>query len=297
MKQAKDEYIYEESMEQLWNVWYTELHQGKSGLAFRVARVLESLDSPFQRIEIIETEEFGKALLLYGSMMVAEGDTGAYNEMISHVPLFAHAHPDEVLVIGGGDGGCVTNVLMHPEVKRCTMCEIDKMVVDVSRRHFPKLTRGLDDGRCRLLFNDGKKYLETTDEKFDVIILDLSDPIGPAADLFQKSFHQTVFDRLNDDGILVAQSESPLFNPRTVRAMYGNLKEIFPVVKMYTCMMPIYPSCYWSFAFCSKKYDPIADFDSTRYEGTNLDGCTYYNKEAHIGSFGLPRYVRKLVGE
>lgn len=297
MNQAGDEYIYEESMEQLWNVWFTELHQGKSGLTFKIARVLESVDSPFQRIEIIETEEFGKALVLYGSLMVAERDTDAYNEMISHVPLFVHPRPDEVLVIGGGDGGCVTNVLMHPDVKRCTMCEIDKMVVEISRKHFPKLTRGFDDSRCRLIFNDGKKYLESTTEKFDVIILDLSDPIGPAADLFQRSFHQTVGGRLNNDGILIVQSESPLFNPRTVQAMYANLRGIFPIVRMYTCLMPIYPSCYWSFAFCSRKFDPINDFDVARYRNINLDGCTYYNKDVHIGSFGLPRYVKKLIGE
>jgi spermidine synthase len=296
MSQAKDEYIHEESMDDLWNVWYTELHQGKSGLTFKIDRVLESAESEFQRIEVIETVEFGKALVLYGSLMIAEGDTGAYNEMISHVPLFVHPHPDEVLIIGGGDGGCLTNVMMHSEVKRGTMCEIDKTVVEVSKRHFPKLTAGFDDPRCRLLFEDGKKFIENTEEKFDIVILDLSDPIGPAADLFQKSFHQDVFNRLNDDGIMVAQSESPLFNPKTVHSMYANLKQIFPIVRMYTCLMPIYPSCYWSFAFCSKKYDPIDDFDAARYEKTDLSACTYYNKDIHSGSFALPQYVKKLVG-
>jgi spermidine synthase len=282
-------------MSDLWNVWYTELHQGKSGLTFKIARVLESTKSEFQRIEVVETLEFGKALVLYGSLMVAEGDTGAYNEMISHVPLFVHPHPNQVLIIGGGDCGCLTNVMMHPDVKRCTMCEIDEKVVEVSKRHFPKLTAGLDDPRARMMFEDGKKFIETTDEKFDVIILDLSDPIGPAADLFQKSFHRDVYNRLNDDGILVAQSESPLFNPSTVRAIYANLKEIFPIVRMYTCLMPIYPSCYWSFAFCSKKYDPLDDFDAARYEAANLDACTYYNKDIHQGAFALPEYAKKLV--
>lgn len=295
MAQAKDKYIREDSMEDLWNVWFTELHQGKSGLTFKISRFVESTNSEFQRIEVLETEEYGKALVLYGSLMVAERDTNAYNEMISHVPLMVHPHPDEVLVIGGGDGGCVTNIMMHPEVKRCTMCEIDAKVVEVSRRHFPQLAAGLDDPRCRLMFEDGKKFIETTDEKFDIIILDLSDPIGPAADLFQASFHQDVHDCLKDDGILVAQSESPLFNPQTVQAMYRNLKSIFPVVRMYTCLMPIYPSSYWSFAFCSKKYDPLDDFDSARYDETDLYNCTYYNKDIHFGSFALPRYVKKLI--
>ncbi len=295
MSQANDEYIREESMDDLWNVWYTELHQGKSGLTFKIDRVLESTKSEFQRIEVVETLEFGKALVLYGSLMVAEGDTGAYNEMISHVPLFSHPKPDEILIIGGGDCGCLTNVLMHPEVKRCTMCEIDKMVVEVSKKHFPKLTAGLADPRANLLFEDGKKFIETTDKKFDIVLLDLSDPIGPAADLFQKTFHESVYDRLNDDGIMVAQSESPLFNPHTIKAMYANLKKIFPIVRMYTCLMPIYPSCYWSFAFCSKKYDPIDDFDASRCEATDLSACEYYNKDIHLSAFALPQYVKKLV--
>jgi len=282
-------------MENLWNVWYTELHQGKSGLTFKVSRLIESTQSQFQRIDVIDTEEFGKALVLYGSLMVAEGDTGAYNEMLAHVPMFVHPKPDEVLIIGGGDGGCLTNVLMHPDIKRATMCEIDEMVVEVSKRHFPKLARGFADSRARLIFDDGKKFLETTEETFDVILLDLSDPIGPAADLFQKEFHQTVYDRLNADGIMVAQSESPLFNPKTVTSMYANLKKIFPIVRMYTCLMPIYPSSYWSFAFCSKKYDPINDFQSVRYGNTALDECTYYNDVVHRGSFGLPTYVGKLL--
>lgn len=283
-------------MDNLWNVWFTELHREKSGLTFKVSRLVESIESKFQRIDVIETEQFGKALVLYGSLMVAEGDTGAYNEMISHVPLFVHPDPKEVLVIGGGDGGCVTNVLKHPGVRRCTLCEIDEKVIEVCRKHFPKLTAGLDDPRCLIKIADGKKFIETTDEKFDLIILDLSDPIGPAADLFQKSFHQDVCDRLNPDGIMVAQSESPLFNPETIKAMYSNLKDIFPIVEMYSCLMPIYPSSYWSFAFCSKTYHPLNDIQAGRYQQVDLSGCNYYNEEVHKGSFGLPRYVRNLIG-
>lgn len=295
MEPKKDDYIYEQSMEDLWNVWFTELHQGKSGLTVKVSRLVESTTSPFQRIDIIETEEFGKALVLYGSLMVAERDTDSYNEMLAHVPLFVHPNPAEVLIIGGGDGGCLTNVLRHPEVGRCTMCEIDGMVVEVSKRHFPRLGVGFDDKRSRLVINDGKKFIEETKEKFDIVLLDLSDPVGPAADLFQKPFHQKVYERLNNDGILVAQSESPLFNPETVKQMYGNLREVFPIVRMYTCHMPIYPSALWSFAFCSKKYDPLEDFDQVRYDNTDLKACTYYNDAVHFGAFALPRYVQKLI--
>jgi spermidine synthase len=233
-------------------------------------------------------------LVLYGSLMVCDNDNNAYNEMITHVPLFAHPSPKKVLIIGGGDCGALTEVIKHPEVEECRMCEIDEKVVEVAKRHFPYLTEGLSDSRANLVFEDGKKFIEETDEKFDIIILDLSDPIGPAADLFQKSFHQSVYDCLNDDGILVAQTESPFYNKATVTELFKNLGDIFPIAKMYTCFMPIYPSTLWSFGFCSKKYDPIDNFDQKRYESLKLK-TKYYNSEIHRGAFALPQFVKNLL--
>jgi spermidine synthase len=293
-KRIEDTYIAEEGMSDLWNVWYSELHDGLSGLTIKVDRIVESTQSDFQRIDVLQTEDFGKMLVLYGSLMVCDRDNNAYNEMIAHVPLFSHPAPRRVLIIGGGDCGALTEVMKHPEVERCLMCELDEMVVATARRHFPELCRGLEDSRAELIFQDGKKFIENTDEKFDVIILDLSDPVGPAADLFQKAFHQKVFERLNDDGILVAQSESPFYNQKTVRSLYANLNQIFPIVRMYTCFMPIYPSGLWSFAFCSKKYDPIDDFDEQRCSALALS-TQYYNAETHRGAFALPQFIRDLV--
>ena len=288
--------VSEAGMDNTLRMWFTELHENHSGNVFKVERVLESTQSKFQRIDVLETTGLGNALALYGSLMVADGDHNAYNEMLAHVPLFSHPAPAEVLIIGGGDCGCLTNVLKHPEVKHATMCEIDKMVVEVSKRRFPKLTKGLSDPRAKVLFKDGQKFLETTRKKFDVILLDLSDPIGPAAELFQKSFHETVYERLNDDGILVAQSESPFFNQETVRNMYGNLSEIFPLVKLYLCHMIIYPSALWSFTFCSKKHHPLEDFDHVRYDKLARSMKNeYYNDDVHFGSFALPQFVKKLT--
>ena len=291
-----DQYIQEEGMADLWNVWYSELHNGASGLTLKVNRVVESLESEFQRIDVVENDDFGKLLVLYGSLMVCDNDNNAYNEMITHVPLFCHPNPKQVLIIGGGDCGALTEVLKHPEVERCTMCEIDRLVVETSQKHFPRLTTGLDDPRANLLIADGKKFIEESTDKFDLILLDLSDPIGPAADLFQKEFHQQVHDTLTDKGIMVAQSESPFYNKDTVTAMYRNLREIFPVVRMYTCFMPIYPSGFWSFAFCSKDVDPINDFDSDRYDRVK-PATRYYNPEIHRASFALPQFVKELVAE
>ncbi len=283
-------------MTDLWDLWMTELHQGKSGLTVKIKGLIESTQSKFQRIDILDTADFGKMLVLYGSMMVADNDLTSYNEMITHVPIFAHPKPNKILIIGGGDGGALTNVMKHPEVRSCTMCEIDKMVVEVCKKHFPKLGIGFKDKRAKLVFQDGKKLIETSKEKYDVILMDLSDPIGPAADLFQKKFHRKVYDTLNDDGIMVAQSESPYFNQDTVKQMYKNLRDIFPIVKMYTAHVPIYPSAYWSFAFCSKKYHPIDDFDYDRYRKLRLKN-NYYNVDIHLGAFCLPEYVKILIGE
>jgi len=286
--------IKEEGMEDLWNIWYKELHDGISGLTLKIDHIHESTSSDFKRIEVIENKDYGKLLVLYGSLMVCDKDNNSYNEMIAHVPLFSHQDPRNVLIIGGGDCGALTEVIKHPEVAKCTMCEIDKMVVETSKKHFPYLTKGLNDPRAKVIFEDGQVFLKETDEKFDVIVLDLSDPVGPAANLFQKPFHQTVFDKLNDDGILVAQAESPFFNQDTLRAMYKNLSDIFPIVKIYTCFMPIYPSGYWAFAFCSKKYDPLKDFDKIRFNKLNLK-TRYYNAETHRAAFALPQFLKELL--
>ena len=294
MNDVNKSYITEEGMSDLWNVWYSELHDGLSGLTIKIDKMVESVQSEFQRIDVVESRDFGKLLVLYGSLMVCDNDNNSYNEMISHIPLFSHPNPEEVLIIGGGDCGALTEVLKHPEVKQCTMCEIDNMVVETAKKHFPYLTKGLDDSRSNLLFEDGKKFIENSDKKYDVIMLDLSDPIGPAADLFQKEFHQKVFDTLKDDGIMVAQTESPFYNKSTVTSMYKNLVDIFPICKMYTCFMPIYPSSYWSFGFCSKKYDPIKDFQAEKYSKLTLN-TKYYNNDIHKGAFALPQFVKKLL--
>lgn len=289
-----NQYITERGMDDLWNVWYSELHNHTSGLTLKINRMVESFQSEFQRIDVLENDDFGRLLVLYGSLMVCDRDNNAYNEMIAHVPLFCHPSPKEVLIIGGGDCGALTEVLKHPEVNRCTMCEIDKMVVEVSKKYFPALTAGLNDPRAHVVYQDGKVFIEQSKEKFDIILMDLSDPIGPAADLFQKSFHQQVYGRLTDKGIMVAQSESPYYNQETVKTMYRNLREIFPVVRMYTCFMPIYPSTYWSFAFCSKGIDPVRDFDQARYDKIRPP-TRYYNDEIHRASFVLPQFVRELL--
>ncbi len=292
----KGQRVSEPSMTDLWNVWYSELHEGLSGLTIKLDKIVESTQSDFQRIDVLESKDYGRLLVLYGSLMAADKDYNAYNEMITHVPLFSHPNPKRVLIIGGGDCGALTEIMKHPEVEECIMCEIDSKVVEVSKKYFPYLTAGADDKRSKLVFQDGKEFIANGKDKFDVIMLDLSDPVGPAEELFQKPFYQNVFNRLNDDGILVAQSEAPFYHQESFPGIHKNLKAVFPMVKAYTCFMPIYPSTYWSFAFCSKKYDPIANFDQARYDRLKLK-TRYYNDDIHRGCFALPTWVKELLNK
>lgn len=291
---SENDIIREESMADLWNVWYSELHQGRAGLTVKVKQVVYSGQSPFQRIDILDTYEFGKMLVLYGSIMITERDEYIYHEMISHIPLFTHPNPRKVLVIGGGDGGTVREVLKHPEVEQVTLVEIDEMVVEKCKEYFPDVACELTNPKTRILFQDGARFMEETDEKFDIILIDSPDPVGPAEVLFQKKFHQNVFDRLNDDGIMVAQSESPFYNQRTLRRMYENLSGIFPLAMIYWAYIPTYPSGIWSFTLCSKQYHPLQDFKREQYRALGIK-TNYYNEGIHQAAFVLPNFVKNAI--
>ena len=289
-----EEIIREESMEGLWNLWFSELHKKRAGLTIKVRNILFSGKSDFQRIDVLDTEEFGKILVLYGSIMISDKDEFVYHEMISHVPLFVHPKPSEVLIIGGGDGGTLREVLKHQDVAKATVVEIDKMVVEISKKFFPEVSIGFSNPKCEVIFDDASKFVLNTKEKYDLIISDSSDPIGPAEVLFQKQFHEMISQALSPDGIFVAQSESPIFHKETIKKMYKNLKDIFPIVKMYLAYIPTYPSGSWSFAYCSKKYDPITDFLQKKYDDNRIN-TRYYNNKVHEGSFALPSFIQDLV--
>jgi len=289
-----DAKIRESSMTDLWNVWFCELHRKRVGLNIKVKRFLYSGKSPFQEINILDTYEFGRMLVLYGSIMTTEVDEFIYHEMISHVPLGAHPHPRDVLIIGGGDGGTLREVLKHPTVERATLVEIDQMVVEKSQEFLPTIASAFGHPRARVLFEDGEKFLAQCREKFDVILVDASDPVGPAEVLFQKPFHESALHALRDDGIFITQSESPFFHQKTVRSLYRNLGQVFPIVRMYHAYIPTYPSGIWSFAFCSKKYDPFERYaaDAERWKGVTTK---YYNPEVHRAAFALPNFMKDLV--
>lgn len=281
--------ISESSMSDLWNVWFTELHRRRAGLTVKIKQLLYTGKSPYQRIDVLDTYEFGRMLVLYGSIMVTEKDEFVYHEMLAHVPLFAHPRPRRVLIIGGGDGGTLREVMKHKQV-RATMVEIDEAVVQTSQKYLPSIGTAFKNPRAQVLFEDGERWLARCQEKFDVILVDASDPVGPAEVLFQKPFHKQVARCLAPGGIFVTQSESPFFHQKTVSAIQRNLREIFKVVRPYTAAIPTYPSGFWSFTLCSDRTDPVAGFRESRVKAAGLK-LKYYNAGIHRACFALPSFM------
>ena len=288
--------VRQDDLADLMNLWSHELHRRVVGRGFKVGRILHSSESPFQRIDLVENDWLGRVLLLYGSVMLTEREEFCYHEMIAHPALFVHPAPRRVMVVGGGDGCTLREVLRHPGVAEAVQVEIDEAVCDVSRRFLSDLNQGaLDDPRVRLVFQDAMRYVAEPGPAFDVILSDTSDPVGPAEVLFQKGFHQAVLERLSADGVFVCQTESPFLHEVEIRKVYASLREVFPVVRMYLAHMPMYPSGTWSFAFCSKGLDPVTALDPSRVAAAALP-LRYYTADVHRAAFALPPFAAALVG-
>jgi len=277
------------------DLWIREVHKGIVGLYFKVEKNLFSETSPYQRIDIYETSGHGRMLFNDGIIMLSERDEFVYHEMIAHVPLFVHPAPRQVLVIGGGDGGTVREVLKHRAVERLVMVEIDKMVVDACRKYFPSLTSGLDDPRLEILYEDGVRYVSDTSQTFDVVIVDSTDPVGPAEPLFGSDFYKNVSRRLNPDGILVTQAESAFYDPELQLPMLAHQRSFFERLHLYLYSNLTYPGSLWGFGFASKGLCPIRDFDPDRVAAAHISS-RYYNAGIHQAAFMLPTFVAEELG-
>ncbi|GAB4173335.1 MAG: spermidine synthase [Geothermobacteraceae bacterium] len=278
------------------SIWYTEKHTPHAGITLEVTRTLFSGRSEFQQLDIVETEEYGRMMLLDGLVMCTERDEFVYHDMIVHPALFVHPDPKQVLVIGGGDGGTIREIVRHPGVELATLCEIDGLVVEKSVEFLPTLASAIDGRhpKVKLHIDDGLAYIREHRNSFDVILVDSTDPIGPAVGLFEKDFYQLVHGALKQDGIMVAQSESPFYHGDIQKNMYQALRSVFPIVEMYQAFIPTYPSGLWSFAFASKKYHPVRDFDRERAARRDFH-TKYYNEDLHLGAFMLPTFARENI--
>ena len=275
------------------NLWFEE----KFGLEFganrriKIARTLYGEKSPFQNIEVLETKGFGRMLVLDGIIMLTEFDEFAYHEMIVHVPLMTHPHPRDVLIIGGGDGGTVREILKHPSVERVHLCEIDKQVVEVCREYLPSLASELGNPRVTCFFEDGADFVALRKNAYDVIIIDSSDPVGPAQVLFKEPFYRNLYACAKEDGIVVAQGESFHYHTDLIAEILKFALKIFPKCGYYYTLVPTYPSGLIGFTFCSKRYDPLCEVDTAR--ATFLKNIRYYSPSVHRAAFVLPEFVKQ----
>lgn len=274
---------------------YKEITPGGFGIAIKTKDILFSEQSDFQKVEIFDTDSvLGRVLTLDELMMTTEGDEYHYHEMIAHIPMMQHPEPKSVLVIGGGDGGTVREVLKHKTVERVVLCEIDGMVIEACKKYLPTIACELDNPKVETLVQDAIEYIKDKKEEFDIVLIDSTDPMGPGEGLFTDEFYTNVKNSLKKGGIMVAQSESPFAQAESVKKMYVQLKKVFPVVSTYTSNIPTYPGGYWAWAFCSVDVEPLSFYAEDREEEITST-CKIYNRDYHNARFALPNYLKNLI--
>lgn len=279
-------------------LWYSEKHSEDVSFSIRVDQHLYFKQSEFQRIDVFLSKEFGRILTLDGFIMVTEKDEFIYHDMIVHVPMATNPNIKNVLVIGAGDGGTVRELLRYPHIENIDLVEIDEEVVKASRQYLPITADKLDDPKVHCYFEDGLKFVRRANNKYDLIIVDSTDPIGPGEGLFTREFYRHCHRAITDQGILVNQHESPYYaeDARMMKRAHQRIKETFKVAKVYQAHIPTYPSGHWLFGYASKGIDPIDNEHIHQWESYGLD-TKYYNPALHIGSFALPNYVIRMLEE
>ncbi|WP_050616849.1 spermidine synthase [Bacillus testis] len=272
-------------------IWFTEKQTEHFGITMKINRSLHSEQTDFQKLDMVETQEWGNMLLLDDMVMTTEKDEFVYHEMVAHIPLFTHPNPEKILIVGGGDGGVIREVLKHSEVKKATLVDIDGKVIEYSKKYLPSIAGKLDDRRVEVKVGDGFMHIAEAENQYDVILVDSTEPVGPAVNLFTKGFYAGISKALKEDGLFVAQSDNPWFKAELIAQVQKDVKEIFPITRLYTANIPTYPSGMWCFTLGSKKYDPL-EADSSRFPDIETN---YYTKELHKAAFVLPKFVADLT--
>lgn len=277
-------------------LWYTENQTDNVNFSMKVKKHIYSHQSSFQKIDVLDTYEFGRVLVIDNWIMITEKDEFIYHEMITHVALATNPSIKNVLVIGAGDGGTVRELTRYKNIKNIDMVEIDEEVVNAAKEFLPFTSNKLNDSRVNLYFEDGIKFIEGKENLYDLIIVDSTDPIGPGEGLFSKNFYNDCYHALTQKGILINQCESPYYpnNAREMKRSFDKLNELFNICKAYQYNIPTYASGHWMFCFASKQLDPIKDFNADAWNSLGLE-TKYYNTDLHLGAFYLPNYVKDLL--
>ncbi len=272
-------------------LWYTEKQTEHFGITAKIKRTFVNEKTDFQDLAMIETEEFGRMLVLDGMVMTTIKDEFVYHEMVAHPALSTHPNPRHVLVVGGGDGGVIREVLKHKSVEKAVLVEIDGKVIEYSKQFLPEIAGKLDDPRVEVIVNDGFMHIHQHKNAYDVIMVDSTEPVGPAAPLFERGFYQGIFEALKEEGIFVAQTDNPWFKADLIQKVNRDVREIFPITRVYAANIPTYPSGMWTFTMGSKKYDPLEVAETTI---ADLE-TKYYSPRLHKAAFVLPRFVEQLT--
>lgn len=275
------------------DLWLHEKNTEGYGVKWRITDILHSEKTPYQELVVVDTLEWGKAMLLDGAIQITEKDEFIYHEMISHIAMNSHPNPEKALIIGGGDGGVLRELCRHARLKNIDMVEIDGRVVENSKRFFPEVASSFTDPRLHLFLEDGLAFVKNTREKYDVVVVDSCDPVGPAVELFSEAFYRDLYQVLNEDGIAVVQSESPVFYQQTFISTHRHLASVFPIVRVYLAPVPTYVSGPWSFTVGSKKHDPSELAENSE----SFIDLKYYDEKIHSGAFALPRFIRQMITE
>jgi spermidine synthase len=264
-----------------------EYHTPENGIFFKAKRYLYSEKSPYQKIEIFDAGFIGRVLMLDGLVQTTTSDEFFYHEMLVHPAMTSHPGARDVLIIGGGDGGALRAVLRYP-VKSATLVEIDGQVVEACRKYFPWLSPALRDRRARLEIADGNRYVRENGRRFDVVLVDSSDPVGPSAILHQREFYARLKDCLRPKGIVAAQAGSPLYHLDHLKKKRVFLGKLFRFALYYLGPVPTYPGGLWCYAFLSDRVNPLK-----AAEKSPPAGLRYYNLDIHRAAFALPRFLQK----
>ncbi|KAK4277536.1 hypothetical protein QN277_015523 [Acacia crassicarpa] len=279
-------------------MWPGEAH------SIKVEKILYKEKSEYQEVLVFESSTYGKVLVLDGIVQLTEKDECAYQEMIAHLPLCSIPSPKTVLVVGGGDGGVLREISRHSSVEHIDICEIDKMVIDVSKKYFPDLAVGFEDPRVHLHVGDAIEFLRRASEgKYDAIIVDSSDPVGPAQELVEKPFFQTIAAALKPGGVLCNMAESMWLHTHLIQDMISICQEIFKGSVHYAwASVPTYPSGVIGFVLCSTEGPPV-DFKNPINPIEKVEGALkyqrelrFYNSQVHSAAFALPSFLKKELG-
>jgi spermidine synthase len=271
--------------------WFYEHYRDISAIGIHTTGLLHAEKSEFQSIAVHETAGHGRLLTLDDMVMLTELDEFVYHDLLTHVPLCVHPDPREVLVVGGGDGGSVREVCKHPGVQRVVQCEIDERVTRVCQAHIPSVAGALDDPRVELVFADAAAYVKSQRGRFDAILVDSTEPIGPAAALFAEEFFRDLKAALRPGGVISSQAESPFYAPEVVRELFATVRRVFTQVHGYFGVVPTYPGGGWVFCMASDTLGP----DDVDLERAAALTSRYYSPTIAGGAFALPPFIAELV--